>query len=382
MNTPACRLSVCLFFLLQCVVSQVSAAVERTEAGNTYFSGGEVRINEPVHGDLFATGRQIFVDQPVAADAALAGGMIEVREEIGEDLRAAGGTISIYRNVGGEVLAAGRSVRIENAVDVGGPALLAGNEVAVGGTVNKGIKVYANKIVLFGRIAGDARLFGEEIALMPGTRIEGNLYYASPKALTSDEAATVAGRVTREESSRAGDAGRGIAASGPGWFHPLFFFSMFASGALLFLVFPGAVKGAQHAIRQYPGKSLLIGLVLLSAIPPIAVIMMISVIGIPVGFSLIALYPLLLLLGYLGAAFFIGQRAADAMKQSSEVSLPRQLAYLGFALLLLGLAAMIPFLGMLFVCLALLAGVGGWAIWSFGRIQGLRNRHGDSPETA
>lgn len=381
MKTFVCKASACLFLLLPWVMAPAWAAVERTEAGNIYFSGGEVRINEPVSADLFAAGRQIFIEEAVAADAALAGGTIEVSAEIGEDLRAAGGTVSINRNVGGEVLAVGRTVRIANGINVGGPALLAGSDVAVGGTVNSSIKAYGNKIVIFGEIKGDARLYGEEIVLMPGAKIGGNLVYASSAPLTADETRVVAGNVTREKSPDAwGDKDASV--SGAGWFQPVFFLSMFATGALLFLIFPGAVTGAQQAIRQYPGRSLLSGLVLLSAIPPIAIIMMITVIGIPVGFSLLALYPLILLLGFLGAAFFLGRRAADAMRQPTDVSLPRQLAFLGLALLLLGLAAMIPFLGMLFICIALIAGAGGWAVWTFGRIQSIRHGRDETPSPA
>jgi hypothetical protein len=125
-------------------------------------------------------------------------------------------------------------------------------------------------------------------------------------------------------------------------------------------------------MRQSPLRSLLLGVALLFALPPVALLFMITVIGIPIGFALLMLYPLLLMLGYLGAAFFIGRRTSDAMKQSDKAGGGWQIGFLAIALTLLALAANIPFLGGMLVFLAMLTGMGGWVQWLYRRYRASR----------
>lgn len=140
-----------------------------------------------------------------------------------------------------------------------------------------------------------------------------------------------------------------------------------ATGVLLFLLLPNAAQGIQRVIREYPLRSLLTGLALLFAVPPVAILLMITVIGIPLGLALLALYPVMLLLGYLAAAFFIGRRAADATKQPPRLSAGRQALFLALALVILNLIALIPFLGGMVMFALLVLGTGGWAVWIYMR---------------
>jgi len=90
----------------------------------------------------------------------------------------------------------------------------------------------------------------------------------------------------------------------------------------------------------------------------------VSIIGIPVGFALLMLYPVL---GYLGAAFFVSRTTARAMRRADRPGRGWQIGFLAMGLILLALAGKIPFLGGLLVFLAVVTGVGGWAQWLYRR---------------
>jgi hypothetical protein len=356
--------------LLACMPLAASTnpiATTRSTAGNSYLSGGEVKISEPVSADLYAAGGNVIVVQPVAEDAALAGGKVDVQAAIGQDLRVTGGKVSINANVGGDLVAAGGNVSVGKDSRIGGDVLLAGGEVQFGGQALGHAKLAGGKVTVSGEIKGDASLHGRELRLEPGARILGNLTYASGAPLSAQELALVAGKVTREEGSQAW-----LPSSNVSWFHPAFFVSMLLCGSFLFFVFPDAVSGAQQTMRQSLLRSLLLGVALLFGLPPLALLFAVTVIGIPIGFALLMLYPLLLMLGYLGAAFFIGRRTADAMKQSDRVGRGRQIGFLAIALMLLALAANIPFLGGMLVFLAVLTGMGGWVQWLYRRYRASR----------
>jgi cytoskeletal protein CcmA (bactofilin family) len=358
----------CTLLALSAMASPVSSAASsvtttKTNTGNVYFSGDEIRLAEPVVADLFAAGRRISVEHPVGADGALAGATVDIKSDIGADLRVAGGTVSIDGNIGGDLVAAGATVKVAKSSIVSGSSLITGGEVSVDGRLAQETKIYARKILVSGQIAGDTRLYARDIVFGPGARIDGNLIYASANPLSPEQLAQVSGKVVRENTPEGlRSTSRGPQQAAP-WFRLFFFLSMLVCGSLLFLVFPNAVTGAAQAIKRFPLRSLLIGLALLFTLPPVAILFMITVVGIPIGLALLALYPLLLFLGYLATAFFIGRTAADTMHQPKEFSFGRQVAFLAAALLMLVIATMIPVLGGLVVFAALVIGIGGWAMW-------------------
>lgn len=362
-----CR-SLAIFFVASVVLrtglAQVNA--EKTEVGNMYTAGADVRVAVPVTGDLLAAGGRVSVDQEVGADAAIAGGSIELRAPVRQDVRAAGGTVNIESDIGGELVAAGGTLTLTNKASIAHAALLTGGQVIVDGRIGKGARIYAGTITLSGQIDGNTRLYGREIKLLPGAKIIGDLSYASPNPLSQDQAGQVTGSITREKTPE-GWQSQAAGKRSFLWFHPIFILSMLLAGALLYLLFPNAVRGAEAVINAHPGKSFLIGLALLFTIPPAAILLMITIIGIPVGFILLLLYPLCWLLGYLAAAFFIGGKISNALKQPVTLSVGRWVLFLLLALVILAILSMLPFIGGLIVLCALMTGLGAWAIWMYTR---------------
>ena len=362
--------------VLLCAVLMIAAvhaiaSAETSGSGNTYLAGGDLKIVNPVAGDLLVAGRRISVEREVGADAAIAGSTVDIRAPVGQDLRVAAGTVNVEQAVGADLVASGGTVRIEPAADIAGSAWIAGGDVSVAGRIENGAKIYANQINLSGEIVGDTRLYGEQIVLAPSANIDGNLSYASSIPFPENQRAQVSGTITRLDSPEDWHE-RGIGERAWSWFHPLFLISMLICGMLLYLLFPKAVTGAEEAIGQYPVRSLLSGLALLFTIPPVAILFMVTVIGLPIGFALLLLYPLTLLLGYLATAFFLGQRVAVAMKQEGPLSMKRQALFLALALLILSLALAVPFLGGFILILAVVMGIGGWAVWMLRQFKPMR----------
>lgn len=362
----------CLFLALPLAAAAASSApraAARTEAGNDYYAGADVTLDAPVQGDLFAAGGRVRLRQPVGADAAVFGGSVDIASTVGQDLRVAGGEVTIGNSVDGELAAAGGDVRVADGVTVAGSALLAGGDVVVDGKLAHGARVYAGEFTLNGEIDGDATVYAGEIRLGPNARIDGNLYYTSKEPLPEEQLAKVSGRVIRERTPEkwAASTARSVSTT---WFHPVFFFSMLVSGFVLWLLFPRAFAGVGATVAEAPLLTLGAGIALVFALPPVAILLMATVIGIPAGLALFLLYPLVLLLGYLGAAFTIGRKLADIAAQPAPLNRTRQALFLAAALLLLAIVRVLPFIGWLLVFLATLAGIGGWLMWAVRRHRG------------
>ncbi|OWW21153.1 polymer-forming cytoskeletal protein [Noviherbaspirillum denitrificans] len=351
-----------ILFLCAVILPAAPTHAETSEAGNTYLAGREVRIMQPVRGDLIAAGARVSVEQNVGADAAVSGGTIDIRAPVGQDLRAAGGTVRIEKDVGADLVAAGGTVHVAPGASVHGSGWIAGRDVIVDGRIGRGARIYGNTITLAGEIGGDTELRAERIVLARSARIDGNLSYASAAELPESQFSQVNGKVTRLGTPREWQGER----KGDGalsWFHPLFVASMLASGILLHALFPNAIAGVQDAMRQEPGRILLVGVALLFSVPPMAVLFMVTVIGLPIGFTLLLLYPLALMLGYLASAFFLGGRLAATTRQAEPLSRTRQVLYFALSLLILSVALAVPFVGAFILLLAIVAGLGGWAVW-------------------
>jgi cytoskeletal protein CcmA (bactofilin family) len=353
-------------------------SVLRSPSGNAYMAGGNLTIGQATARDLIAGGGRISVEGEVGADAALAGGTVDIRSPVAEDLRVVGGTVNIQSDVGADLVAAAGSLTVTQAARIGGPAWLAGGNVTMAGSVGNGARIYGNTVTIAGRIVGNTLLAGQQITLTPTARIEGNLSYASPTAIPADQHTQVSGTVMRLETPEGWRAPR-TEMPGWRWFRPVGFFSMLFSGMLLYALFPNAVLGTERAIAQYPLRSLLAGFALLFAVPPVAVLFMLTLIGLPVGLTLLLLYPLALVLGYFGAAFFLSRAIAIALKKDVDApSWKRKLVFLALALLLLMLVMWIPFAGFVVLAFAVIFGMGGWGVWAHLSYTTRANRRGET----
>jgi len=105
-------------------------------------------------------------------------------------------------------------------------------------------------------------------------------------------------------------------------------------------------------------KSLGAGLLALIVIPVIAVLLISIVLGVWVGLSLLAVYLVALILGFLVACFSVADWGARRLNKDISTTRGR-LFSVSLVIIALGLISAIPVIGGLFMFLLLLAGLGG-----------------------
>jgi cytoskeletal protein CcmA (bactofilin family) len=355
------------------LAEEKKSAVVISESVNVYLSGSSVRSSSPIEGDLFAAGGNVSVDHPVKGDVSLAGGQVNVNNAVGDDVRAAGGQVTLNGKVGGEALLAGGKINVDSNADIQGRLWAAGGNVTLAGKYAKGIKAYGRNITLAGEVNGDVRLTGETIEILPSAKINGALNYTSREELKVDPA-QVSGGVTRSAAPKdwqGWEQGRHMNERNWGRrglsFSPFLLLGLIAAAAVFILLFPNATRGAQQEVGTSPWTSLGLGAAMLFTLPPIAILLMITVIGIPLAFALLALYPVLLLVGYLTTALYIGDRGATALKKDTTSSTWMRIGFVALALLALALIRLIPFVGGIVFFAALLIGMGAWSLHLYHR---------------
>lgn len=328
-----------------------------------YVAGDDVMLEEDVTGDALVVGGRSEVAGRVGGDALVTGGTVDVRGEIGEDVYAAGGDVRIEATVRGNLRAAGGSVSLEPGASVGGNATLAGGNVDVYGKVGGGLQAFGGRIRLDGEVAGDVEAASDNVRVGPDARIGGRLLYRGPGMPEVAEGAVIAGGV--EKQRRAWKEIRpesGIGRAAAGVMRALWFAGVLLLGVLFVALFPAFSRQAAATVRSDALASVGLGLALLVAVPVVAVVLFVTIIGIPLGFAVLMGYALMLMLGYITGALALGDLLLAKAKPAESGSPGWRILFLVLALLVVALVRRIPVVGELAVFALFLAGFGAFAL--------------------
>jgi cytoskeletal protein CcmA (bactofilin family) len=230
--------------------------------------------------------------------------------------------------------------RVDTVVILDGPAVIDGHAegavVALNGDIRVSGTVEEAVVALNGRatIANGARVGGDVV---------------SSKAPVVEPGATVEGETrTARFSLRA-----------LGFFFWVLWWiavtiSLLVLGVVLLAVAPAAMGASQLVARNEPGRVVGWGLLIAVGLPVVSVLVMLTVVGIPLGLVALLSLALVYAMGYVVAAVALGR---------TMVREPRGL-YLAFlaGLVILRLVGLIPFLGGLVTFVAAAFGVGALAV--------------------
>ncbi|MGY6533234.1 hypothetical protein [Glycocaulis sp.] len=357
------------------------------------FLAGDVTLRGRVGGDISGLAGNVLIDAEVAGSISLAAGDITVRGSVGRDVSVAGANIEILADVGRDIDAAGADIRvagrvsrnlaaggalivIEESSAIGGNLDLAGSEIRMAGVGQGRFKGRARTIIIEGTIAGDVELNAENVEIMPGVQIGGDLLVRGPNAPIIAEGAQIMGQTTFEEGpfseQRRSRGIRGpridvgppaVAVGGA------FAMASFVLGLLACLIAPRPVAGIADHFRARPWASGLLGLVLAAFLPillvAVFVFLAITVIGIPLGIILIFAFPFVLFLAYAFGAVALGDLIFN--RSGNGLGLGMRVLSLFLVLAIIGALWVVPplglFLGMVVFCI----GLGAWTLALFSR---------------
>ncbi len=342
-----------------------SAEDRDTQAGNVYMAGAEVRVDRAVNRDLVAAAGRIEVLEPIAGDAVFGAGALDVRASIGEGLRAAAGVITVTSTVHGDLLLVGGHIELAPTAEIRGEAWMAASRVSVSGRALSGLKLYAREITIAGEVNGPLELSGRHIRVLSTARIHGDIEYSSSEEIRIDPAARISGQVSRATNT--------IDISNPladvpilKALRPLLLAGLLAAGLLLYGLFPRFTEHASTLMREAPVRTLGLGTAVFFSVPPVAVLLVITIIGIPVGVLLGAFYAVALLAACVVSCFFIGDAMARTVRQSPR-SRRARMVLLTLGLVILSFVATLPYIGPFLLLLACIAGLGAIGLQAFSR---------------
>jgi cytoskeletal protein CcmA (bactofilin family) len=318
-----------------------------------FAAGNSVDVLGKVTGDVIAFAQTITLEGPVGGSVNVAGQTVTINGPVAGTVRAAAQNVRVQGPVQRNVLGAGQSVDLDPGCQVGREAYLAGNSCRIAGPV-QALNASVNNLVLEDGVAGDVVAYVRTLRMGTQAKVGGDLTYTSPTEASIPPDA-VAGRVKHKLPERAAPRPRRFRP----WGVLFLLVSGFVTGLVLVLAAPRASRSITGAPLERPGASLGWGALLFAATPVLAVIVCITIVGIPLAMISLAGWGIALYLGYIFAAIALGRALlAWALKQR-PVSL---LWCLLLGLVLLMLVKMIPYAGGLLILLGIVWGMGSMAI--------------------
>jgi len=314
---------------------------------------GSVVMAGTVGGDLCAAGGNVSIPGKVGRDLWVAGGEITVGDSVGDDVRAAGGQVSLSGPIGGDLMCFAGNTVVDSGCKVAGKVMISTGDLTWAGEAGKGLEANAGVITLRGVVRGNAHLRGADIVVGPGAVVEGDLVYTSAAEAKISPEAVIKGKTDhRLPPERAHKPKKHFPVAAV--FKILSFWA-WSLGSLLMRFFPGMGQRIEARIRTLHW-AFLAGFIVLSLAPGVILALLLSVLGVPIGLSLLVgvLFALIASIAFTGLT--LGRALVELITKKPAAAWFWPMALGVFLIQLLGL---IPCFGLILKLLVAIAGVGG-----------------------
>lgn len=281
-----------IFFAFFSIVTALLGAQEVHE-GDYFVTGGDVEVSQVVTGDLFAVGSQVSVTGRIEGDVIAFGGVLAIDGEVLGNVRAIGGQVFLNGRIDKNLTAVGGNMELAPGAVVMGNALFTGNEVTLNGEVKGEVAINGSTAFVNGKIGEDMKARVGHLQVGPQSIIRGDLDYSSGGEAKIDQAAQVRGEIVYHSSHLqkfwSKEWKKRIIFSTKLLGLMMNFLFSFAFGALYILMFPHAYKHAIQVLKKRPMAAAGVGLLTLIVLPLLCLLLLVSILGIPIGLTLIAL---------------------------------------------------------------------------------------------
>jgi hypothetical protein len=329
-----------------------------TIRGDQYLAGGTVDVHGRVQGDLYMMGLQAGLDGTVSGDVAAAGGVVHVGGVVGDDARVLGGQVTVQGFVNDGLLAGGGRIEITRNSRVGGNAILGGRQILARGDVDGDLEVAGLHVEVDGDVRGLTRIRSDDVVIGPHARLKGGLVVRGANPPRIAEGARIEGPVELERPTPPGLREWLVSAARA---------ALLQVGLLLvvlawLVLAPGLARDAEALEWRRFGLAHGMGVAAVVGLPFAAVLLALTIVGIPVAIAIASTWTLLVLAGWSSTALCLGDwLRARARRGATRPLLGERLLWTYLALLLLRAGAAIPWAGWLVTLGALLAGAGAVA---------------------
>ncbi len=346
----------------------VSLSQDEQVDSDLYLAGRVISSSATVTGDIFAAGETLQMGGSVDGGLTAAGQSIAVDGLITRGARIAGSTVDVAGRVERDLLVGSGVFTLEPDASIGQDLFFGAGTVVLRGAVGGNVRGGAEELIIEGTITGNVNVEVGTLVIRPGATVGGDLTYTS-RTEADIPADTIQGTITYsqriDDRIRSG-AFRGLEALAPlavlaaiVWNVAWYLMALLA-GIVLILLTPRRMAGAATALRTDTGPVAGWGALALFVTPIAAVVMGLTLIGLPLGIITLLLWGILLYLAQLPVSVFVGHLILGHTKPLQSKGF--MIGALALGLLILTLLRSIPVLGFFIWLATALFGLGGMVV--------------------
>lgn len=336
--------------------------LEGSHADMQFLAGRTVRIRAKVADDVFAAGRDVTFEDATVINAVVAGYDVEQRGGTVADMIAVAANLKIAGSIEDDLAAAARSMRISSEAKIGGDARLAGETIDMEGRIGGSMRAAARRITISGEIAGKVDLLAERIVIAAGANIAGDLIYRSKTEPEIADGVTISGEVRRVEIDIPDPRAFAWAILGIGLLIALSWtLAILVLIAVVQLAFPNVISEAAAQLQARPWSNLGRGIAIHLLAAVFAGLLFGSIVGIPIGAALAMAAAVIWLLGLVTVSACVGLYVRGWLRGGVDIRTTGRIGWALAGAVILGLVALVPFVGVVVAGLVVAAGFGAAA---------------------
>jgi len=297
--------------------NQYTLATNETCSAELWLSAGRITLAGQAQDDLFLLGASdtmksdgtngvVTLAGECRNDVWALGNIVELTGQIGDHARFLARTVTVSGSIARGALLMGSAVHLTKTSRLDGDAWLMGENLVAEGTVQGQLTLLGQNATLAGTFATNVHVMAQDIVVLPGTKIAGNLVYRSATELILDKDVKLDGQLIREPMPASPSGG--ILSPLQSMVVQLWLFAAaLVVGAIFFWLFPQVGQQAVAHLAASFWKCLLVGFFVLALSPMVCLLAAISLVGLPFSLLVITALGMLMYLSKLVVAVYIGR---------------------------------------------------------------------------
>lgn len=268
-----------------------------------YIAAGTVEFNGQASRDVVIAAGEVTIGGTIAGSVQMAAGRAELTGRVDGTLRIVSGMVTVSGSVGGDVVMAGGQLDVTSSGRIGGNLIVAGGAIDVRGGVAGDVSGFTGQSTLGGTFQGAVDLRTDDLEVRDTARISGPVTYSSRQQADVSANAQLAQGIDQQGLDPWGEGENPVSRASGSLLRTLW---ALVVGVLLVVAAPRlANRLGANGRRLLP--AFLLGLLALVAVPIVALILMVTVVGLPAGLILLGLYLIALYLTQVVVGMAIGR---------------------------------------------------------------------------
>lgn len=258
--------------------------------GNLYAAGSSITVDGTVTGDVICGAQTVSINGKVEGDVICGAQTININGPVNGNVRVAGNTININSDVARNVMAFGASIIVSNNASIGWGMLTAGATGEIRGSIGRNLHGALASAVIAGEIGGDVKLQIDDRAkkdkkdssnlnIADSAIIGGGVSYTAANEAKVASGASIVGEVTHNLPKIKTSKEDLRALWGIAKIYSIF--SALIIGLVIISLWRDEVKKMIDLMLKKTGSSIGWGAVIMFLTPIIAILLLITLIGIP-----------------------------------------------------------------------------------------------------